>query len=375
MIGLYVHIPFCEVKCTYCHFAISPGPAIEDRQERYLLALLAEIEGTPPAAADTLYFGGGTPSLLTLPRLTRLLHKMRERFSLDPPAEITLEANPKDLDLEGYRALRQAGVNRLSLGVQSFDDAVLAEMGRRHSAADSQAAAADARQAGFANLSLDLILGWPGETPERWRQTIDVALALAPAHVSLYLLEAEGKTVLGHRQRQGRLALPADDLLADLYRQTVDRLGRAGLSRYEIANFARPGFESRHNGKYWDDAPVLGFGMAAHGYADGVRYWNREGFGGYCRAVETAGAAAARAGERRLTPEERVGEALFTGLRRAAGIDLVRFRERYGVDPLDSYRVQLGDVFRAELVEVREGALRLTPRGVLLSNEVFRAFV
>ncbi len=375
MIGLYVHIPFCEVKCTYCHFAISPGRAFEEKQERYLLALLSEIEGTPAVPADTLYFGGGTPSQMALPRLTRLLNRIRHHFPLDSEAEITLEANPKDLDVPGYRALRESGVNRLSLGLQSFDDAVLLEMGRRHTAEDSRQAFCHARQAGFQNLSLDLILGWPGESTARWNRTVDITLALEPDHVSLYLLEVEGKTVLGHRQRLGRLAQPESDLLADLYEETVARLGRAGLDRYEISNFARPGFESRHNGKYWDDVPFLGIGMSAHSYSGGVRYWNRESFGGYCRAVEEGGAAAARAGERRLSPREAAGEALFTGLRRSAGIDLAGFRERYGVDALDAYRVQLNDSFRAELLTVEQGALRLTSRGALLSNEVFQAFV
>jgi oxygen-independent coproporphyrinogen-3 oxidase len=375
MIGLYVHIPFCEVKCTYCHFAISPGQAFDERQERYLLALLTEIGDAEPASADSLYFGGGTPSLLAIPRLERLMHEVRRHFSLHPGAEVTLEANPKDLDLDRYRALREAGVNRLSLGIQSFDDTVLTEMGRRHSAGDSRQAFADARRAGFDNVSVDLILGWPGETRDRWRQTITAALALAPEHVSLYVLEVEGKTVLAHRQRHGGLALPEDDLVADLYRETVDVLGQAGLLRYEISNFARPGFESRHNGKYWDDAPFVGLGMSAHGYLDGVRYWNHESFGAYCSAVEKGGAAGARAGERRLSREERVGEALFTGLRRAAGVDLARFQKGYGVDPLDAYRERLHDAFAAGLLEVRDGALRLTGPGVLLSNEVFRAFV
>jgi len=374
-IGLYVHIPFCEVKCTYCHFAISPGQALDERQERYLLALLTEIGGAAPAPADSLYFGGGTPSLLAIPRLARVFDALGQRFALDPGAEIGLEANPRDLDLGGYRTLREIGVNRLSLGIQSFDDAVLSEMGRRHSVADSRQAFADARRAGFENVSVDLILGWPGETREHWRQSLQPTLTLAPEHVSLYLLEVEGKTVLAHRQRQGVLALPADDLVADLYSETVEALGQAGLFRYEISNFARPGFESRHNRKYWDDAAFVGLGMSAHGFLDGVRYWNRETFGGYCSAVEQQGAGAARAGERRLSREERVGEALFTGLRRTAGVDLGRFREQYAVDPLDTYRERLRDVFAAGLLEVRDGALRLTARGVLLSNEVFRAFV
>jgi oxygen-independent coproporphyrinogen-3 oxidase len=197
--------------------------------------------------------------------------------------------------------------------------------------------------------------------------------ALEPDHVSVYLLEVEGRTLLSHRARQGALLLPADDLVADLYDETVDALAAQGLERYEISNFARPGRESRHNRKYWEDAPFLGFGMAAHSYEEGRRYWNQETFGAYCRAMEAEGAAVA--GERVLAARERAGEALFTGLRRRAGIDLPDFRRRYQLDPLTEYAEALRDPLQAGLLEAVEGRLRLTRRGVLVSNEVFRAFV
>ncbi len=288
-LGLYVHLPFCEAKCSYCHFAIDPRRPGEDRQERYLRALLAEIESVGPAGlpADTLYLGGGTPTLLALDRLERLFAAVRTRFRVDPRAEVTVEANPRDLDAPGYRRLAALGVSRLSLGVQALDDGVLGEMGRLHTARDALRAAEDARAGGFASLSIDLILGWPGETAARWRRNLEGLAAMAPDHVSLYVLEVEGKTLLSHRARQGRLALPDDDLVAALYEETVAFLAGRRIRRYEISNFARPGFASRHNGKYWDDAPFLGFGMAAHSYRGGRRWWNHEAFGAYCRAVET----------------------------------------------------------------------------------------
>ncbi len=374
-LGLYVHVPFCEVKCTYCHFAIDPRRPDDARQERYLRAVLAEMAAAEPARADTLYFGGGTPSLMAADRLARIVEAARERFALPADAEVTVEANPRDLDLAGYRALRTAGATRLSLGVQSFDDAVLAQMGRRHVAQDAAAAVDAARAAGFENVSVDLILGWEGETAERWTAALEQLRRLAPDHVSLYVLEVDGRTVLSHRARRGILALPDDDLVADLYRRTVDALDGLGLRRYEISNFARPGREARHNGKYWDDAPFLGFGLSAHSYRRGRRWWNLETYGGYCRAVETAGADAARAGERSLTDAERRAEALFTGLRRDRGIDRPAFRRRYGLDPIDEFGPRLADAFAAGLLETRGGSLRLTDAGVLVSNEVFRALV
>jgi oxygen-independent coproporphyrinogen-3 oxidase len=374
-VGLYVHIPFCESKCTYCRFAIDPGRPEEGREERYVRAVLAEMEAAGPGGADTLYFGGGTPSLAAPGRLARIVEVARRRFALPRGAEVTVEANPRDLDEAGYRALRELGATRLSLGVQSLDDGVLAGMGRRHTAEDARRAVAASRRAGFTNLSLDLILGWPGETPERWRRGLHDLLSLEPDHVSLYLLEVEGKTVLSHRQRHGRLVLPDDDLVADLCQETVERFASRGLERYEISSFARPGFEARHNGKYWDDAPFLGFGMSAHSYRDGRRFWNHDRLATYCRAVEEGGGASAVAGERRLGARERAAEALFTGLRRRTGVDLGRFRLLYGLDPLEEWAAGLEEASAAGLVAVESGRLRLTEPGMLLSNEVFRAFV
>jgi putative oxygen-independent coproporphyrinogen III oxidase len=374
-LGLYVHVPFCAAKCTYCHFAIDPRRPDDVRQDRYLRALLAEMEAAPAAPADTLYFGGGTPSLFSVDRLARVIELARRRFSLPLDAEVTVEANPADLDAAGYRDLASAGANRLSLGVQSFDDAVLVEMGRVHSVADSVRAVEQARGAGFGDVSLDLILGWPGETAARWERNLHAVAALAAPHLSLYVLEVEGRTLLTHRARSGDLGLPDDDLVADLYRRTGERLSALGLERYEISNFSRPGFESRHNSKYWADAPFLGFGMSAHSYHGGRRWWNVDTFGGYCRAVEERGPSAVVAGQRVLSPRERAQEALFTGLRRREGVDLEAFTAAHGVDVMSDYAGGLSAPLAAGLVERRGPRLRLTERGVLLSNEVFQAFV
>lgn len=375
LLGLYLHIPFCEAKCTYCHFAIDPGRPEPARQQRYLDALLAEMAGAEPGPADTLYFGGGTPSLFSRQRLARLIEEARTRFALLSGAEVTLEANPRDLERAAYRTLLRSGVNRLSLGAQSLDDGVLAEMGRRHTSKETRAAVDQARQAGFENLSLDLILGWPGETRQRWARNLEGVRELEPEHLSLYILEVEDKTVLSHRARHGRLELPDEDLVAELYQETVEALAALGLERYEISNFARPGFESRHNAKYWDDQPFLGFGLSAHSYRHGRRSWNLATFAGYCAAVERGGAPAAVAEGRVLRPLERMAEAAFTGLRRRDGLDLSRFRQRYGTDLLDAFGPALDRPFSAGLLERAGRRLRLTERGMLLSNEVFQAFI
>lgn len=374
-LGLYVHVPFCEAKCSYCHFAIDPRRPDDARQERYVRAVLAEMASAAPGLADTLYFGGGTPSLLASSRLARVVGEARHRFALPEHAEVTVEANPRDLDQAGYHALRDLGANRISLGVQSFDDGVLREMGRLHSAADAVTALEQARAAGFGRVSVDLILGWPGETAKRWRRNLDGVRAFAPEHLSLYVLEVDGKTALSHQAARGRLDLPDEDLVADLYAETARALEGIGLRRYEISNFARPGFESRHNAKYWDDQPFLGFGLSAHSYREGRRWWNHDTFVSYCAAVETRGAAAAVAGERRLDARARAAEAAFTGLRRREGVDLRAFRRRYGADLLEQYGESLRRPMAAGLLERSGERLRLTDRGVLLSNEVFQAFV
>jgi oxygen-independent coproporphyrinogen-3 oxidase len=372
-LGVYLHIPFCAQKCAYCHFAIDPARPADSRRDRYLGALTKEIRSSKGAAADTLYFGGGTPSLIPAALIGDLVSAVQDRYELGSEAEVTLEANPKDLGERGYSDLLEAGVNRLSLGIQSFDDAVLREMFRDHTRADSAAAARAARRAGFRNLSMDLILGWPGETRERFMGSLRRLLELEPDHVSLYVLETDGRTVIAHRANEGRLNLPDDDLVADLFLEAEDALAESGILAYEISNFARPGFESRHNLKYWDDGPFHGFGMSAHGFHEGVRYWNEATLGSYCAAMETRGEA--RAGERTLTARERLEEAVMTGLRVRRGIARPAFLARHGVDVIEQFGEALAPSIAAGLVQVDEAAVRLTRRGVLMSSEVLSAVV
>jgi len=370
-LGLYVHIPFCARKCAYCHFAIDPARPSDARRDRYLGALGTEIGGAEGGEADTLYFGGGTPSLVPPYQIGELIRVIRRRYSLAKGAEITLEANPKDLDERGYAELRGDGVNRLSLGVQSFDPAVLREMFRDHDGDDVVDAVLKARSAGFSNLSMDLILGWPGETRDRFLDSLRRLLDFEPDHVSLYVLETDGKTVIAHRAREGTLRLPEDDLVADLFLEAEDLLAEAGIHAYEISNFAKPGFESRHNLKYWDDGPFHAFGMSAHGFEDGVRYWNEPTFGSYCASIEAG--RSPRAGERVLSGSERIEEAVMTGLRLRAGIDRARFRGRHSVDVLDRFGEALRPSVEAGLLLVDDETVRLSRRGVLMSSEVLSA--
>lgn len=355
--GVYVHLPFCRVRCTYCPFAVSTDHA---REDVYFDALLAEIEARAGdgEVVDTLYFGGGTPSRSSLANLTRLTATLRERFAIDPAAEFTLEANPEDITAEAIAAWRALGVNRLSIGVQSFDDAELLPLGRVHGAARAHEAVALAVASGV-RTSLDLILGLPGQTAESFGATLAEAIASGTGHVSLYMLDLEEGTALETHVARGRTVLPEEDLVASLYLQAVESLTAAGLAQYEISNFARPSDESRHNLRYWRRERYHGFGLGAHSFAGEARFANTRELERYVanpRAAsdfhETLGAAEVRR------------ETIFLNLRQAAGIHydaLVALCGQEGLEWIDR--------------GLREGWLRrvesrvaFTPAGFLLSN-------
>jgi len=380
-LGVYVHFPFCVTKCTYCAFVTRSYDA--DGATRYLAALETELHHFPETCAavplefagfqaDTLYFGGGTPSRMTPSQLARLLPACRAAFDFAPDTEITLEVNPGDATPQRLEAYRNLGINRLSLGVQSFFDRDLALTGRDHDAQAARRAVQAARQAGFDNLSLDLIAGLPGQTLTDWRTNLLEALALEPEHLSLYLLEVKAGTTLSRQLAAGRLPPLDDDLAAEMYLLTLELLGGAGFEAYEISNFARPGYRARHNLKYWTDLPYAAFGIGAHGYDGLERYWNTDRLEDYFTAVDDRHhAVVART---RRTPHERWHEALMLGLRLDGGVDLARLRARYGIDLWHDYAATLQELQAAGLLTVTDGRIRLTPRGRLLSNEVFVAF-
>lgn len=359
-LGLYLHIPFCKSKCIYCDFYSLPRA--ESRMDDYVRALCAQLREEAPRCADycvdTVYFGGGTPSYLGPDRLCRLLDTLSSLYRLAPDAELTLEANPDSArDVSALRTLRRAGFNRLSLGMQSADDALLACIGRAHRHGDTVAAVSAARAAGFDNLSLDLIYGLPAQSPARWQADLAAALALAPDHLSCYGLKVEEGTPLA--ALRDTLALPDDDAQAEAYLSAVDTLERAGYRQYEISNFSRPGRESRHNLRYWELAPYLGFGPGAHSDFAGRRFALARDLDAYLAGRRLLSEDAAP------SPRERLEERVMLSLRLARGLDL----SALGADASAAEAV-LAECARHGLAERAASRWRLTPRGFLVSNAI-----
>lgn len=368
-LGIYVHVPFCKSKCAYCDFYSLPGA--ESRMDDYVKAVTAHLSETAPRAehhrVDTVYFGGGTPTLLGAKRLCALLGVIQKKYDVASDAEITLEANPDSAcDFRELRALRRAGFNRVSLGMQSADDAELREIGRIHTFAQVREAVAAIRRTKIQNLSVDLIYGLPRQTPERWRANLAAAVDLAPQHISCYGLTLEEGTPLYLRRDDAML--PGDDAQAELYLTAVDLLRRYGYPQYEISNFARPGYESRHNLKYWTLQEYAGFGPGAHSDFGGVRYAYARDLDGYIRGV-LEGAPLLSESER-IPPLERDTEYLMLGLRTVRGIQPGEFERRYRqrFDALTPFLEQC----RASGYAVQEddGSWHLTPNGFLVSNQI-----
>ena len=367
-LGLYLHIPFCKSKCIYCDFYSLPGA--EERIKAYCKALRRHLEETAPSAqnhrVDTVYMGGGTPTLLPWRYLTGILGTVQAKYHLDKDAEITIEANPESAqNWRVLRHLRWAGFNRLSLGVQSACDETLRTIGRIHTWEQVKGAVAAARRAGFRNLSLDLIYGLPGQTMEQWQDTLEQCAALEPEHMSCYGLKVEEGTPLW--QRRGQFDLPDDDLQADMYLWTVERLEQLGYGQYEISNFARPGFASRHNTKYWLLSEYAGFGPGAHSDFGEVRYAYGRDLEGYIRGVMDGTLQVA---ESEVLPmRERDTEYIMLSLRTASGINRHTFehtfRRRFA--PLEE---ELRRYEAMGLAQPTETGWRLTPRGFLLSNTI-----
>ena len=349
---------------------------------RYVGALCSEIkawgEVDKPSVVDTIYFGGGTPSLLAASQIESIASAVRGRFEVTEGAEVTLEINPGDGGTSeaskrpSMNQWRSFGINRASFGAQTFDDRDLKQLGRTHSAADISSTFQRLRDAGFSNINFDLIAGLPGQTLDGWKRNLEEALKLRPEHLSLYLLDVHEGTPLADQIKSGMRPKPDDDLAAEMYVTMIEEVCAAGYEHYEISNFCLPGFESRHNTKYWSGAPYYGFGCSAHSYDGARRRWANERDA--AKYVEMIDQNSSPIVERTsLSDQDARSESIFLGLRLMRGIDLQNYEARFGKNMRSEYNGELDRLSEAGLIEIDEGLLRLTTRGALLSNEVFAA--
>ncbi len=375
MLGLYLHVPFCSAICNYCNF--NRGLLDAAVKARYVDALVREIgetgrnAGAP--AADTIYFGGGTPSLLTPEEIGRIIGACEQAFDVDAAREVTLEANPETVTEAALAAFRAAGVDRVSFGVQSFREQELQRLSRLHDARRARAAVAEARRAGFDNVSLDLMMWLPEQSVAHWLESVDAAIEVDPDHLSLYLLEVYPNAPLKEDMARARWSQAPEDDAAAMYVAAMERLEAAGYEQYEISNVAKPGRRSRHNLKYWTDGDWLGFGCGAHSTRGGVRSKNVSSTDEYIRRVAAGQPTAIEV--RRLSAAERLGDALFTGLRLCDGVDLDAIGQRYGVDVWLRFGAELAPFVDAGCLLYDGRCLRLTRRGMLVANEVMAVFV
>ena len=365
--GVYIHIPFCKSRCSYCDFATDVYRS-SGAVELYVEALCKEISSFRQRNIDidTIYFGGGTPSLLLPHQLESILGRVRDIFEVAAGAEITMEMNPATVTSESLAAFRGLGVNRASFGVQTFNERDLKLLARGHDANDARQTFRLLRDAGFENISFDLIAGLPGQTLDDWRRNLEEAVSMSPEHLSLYLLEIHEGTPLAEQVRSGRRPMPDEDLAADMYELMIDTLEAAGYRQYEISNFAKPGFDSRHNSKYWRMDPVYGFGVSAHSFDGRERYANDRDTAGYVTKISSQGSAEVF----RETPNY-ASESAFLGLRLSEGIDIALHQSIFDVDLAS----KIAALRSHGLVEESGGRLCLTRRGMLFSNEVFAEFV
>ena len=374
-IGAYVHIPFCARKCGYCDFNAYSGYK-EGTKARYVDAIRAEIEARaePSTELTSVFFGGGTPTQLSADELVGILETLRRSFRLSETSEVTVEANPSDVDIAYLSILRAGGVNRISFGAQSFDNRTLRLIDRTHDSDSIRAAVAAAKSAGFDHWSLDLIFGLPRQTIRDWRSTLESALELEPPHLSVYGLTIEENTPFHARIARGRLTVPGDDAQAGMLRHALERLPSAGLMRYEISNHAVPGHESVHNRIYWDNGEYFGFGAGAAGYRGGDRTVNVRRPSEYIKRVEATPADPFEDRER-LDADGRLGETIMLGLRRTEGVDLRQVAERFGVDVASRFESEIAQALRTGWAEWADGRLRLTDAGVPVASEVMALFV
>ena len=366
----YVHIPFCTQICYYCDFSkvfIKNQPV-----DAYLEHLIQETRSYEIGKLRTLYIGGGTPTALSAQQLANLLTELPKVMDLSEVEEFTIEANPGDLDPDKIAVLKDSQVNRVSLGVQTFDNKMLKKIGRSHQEQDIYDNIRHLKQAGFDNISIDLIYALPGQTMDQVKENIAKAIDLDIPHMSLYSLILENHTVFMNRMRRGKLPLPKEELEAEMFEYIIEELEKAGFEHYEISNFSKPGFESRHNLVYWDNAEYYGLGAGASGYVDGIRYKNHGPIRHYLEAVE---AGKARITEEHLTLEEKMEEELFLGLRKKTGVSKARFEEKFGVSFDQRYGQVVASLTGQGLLVPDDKQVRMTKRGLFLGDTVAEKFI
>ena len=375
MAAAYLHIPFCEHICFYCDFnkVFLEGQPVDE----YVDALIKEMQLSkqlhPEETLSTFYIGGGTPTTLNERQLEKLLNGIRSIYSLPKGAEFTMEANPESVSFEKLKIMRDYGVNRLSMGVQSFNNDILKKIGRIHTAEQVYTSVADARKAGFDNMTIDLIFRLPNQTMADFEDSLKKALELDLPHYSIYALILENKTVFYNLMRQGKLPLPSEDTEADMYALAIETMSKNGRNQYEISNFAVPGYESQHNLTYWKNESYFGFGAGAHGYIDGIRYHNHGPIQQYLAPLRENNLPIIR--QQQLSKNEQMEEEMILGLRTMAGVSQKHFADKFQTPLLDQYATVISDLVAEGLLMLDGDRIRLTQRGVCLGNEVFRSFL
>jgi oxygen-independent coproporphyrinogen-3 oxidase len=368
MAGIYIHIPFCKQACYYCDFHFSTNL---DKQTEMLAGLRAELalqrEYLQGEVVETIYLGGGTPSLLSVRELDSLFQSIHKNYPVHPNAEITLEANPDDLSIQKLHDMRTVGINRLSIGIQSFDDKVLTSLHRVHDSHLAKRSIEDAYGAGFTNISIDLIYAIPGQDDELWKNSITQALLFEPQHISSYALTVEERTVFGKRAAQGKFAALDDDNAATQLQLLVEMLSEKNYAQYEVSNFCLPGFMSQHNSNYWRSKPYLGIGPSAHSYNGSSRQHNVRNNHQYLTSI---GSERVPAQVEILSREDKINEYLLTSLRTSWGADLSKLRNEFDVDIALTYEKYLKQLLSSELATVHEDTLVLTRKGKLLADKI-----